>query len=62
LGGIDRELRALDWLYKTWLPSSRFVPDDQPCFEAWHGLPFAHGSEHFDLDVQLPIVGAATIL
>ena len=26
-GGIDLELRALQWLYGTWLPRSGYVPD-----------------------------------
>lgn len=54
-GGIDLEQRALDWLYTTWLPSSRYVPAGHPCFEAWIGRPFAHGHEHFELRVQLPV-------
>lgn len=54
-GGIDLELRALYWLYGTWLPRSRYVPDDHPGFEAWIGKPFAHGVERFELHVQLPV-------
>jgi len=54
-GGIDLELRALQWVYGAWLPRSRYVPDDQPGFEAWIGRPFAHGTEHFELYAQLPI-------
>ncbi len=54
-GGIDLEMRALDWLYGTWLPASGYAPSDQPCFEAWQGRPFAHGLEHFELRLQLPI-------
>jgi len=54
-GGIDLEIRALQWLYGTWLPRSGYVPDDQPGFEAWIGRPFAHGTEHFELHAQLPI-------
>jgi AraC family transcriptional regulator len=54
-GGIDLELRALRWLYGSWLPRSGYVPDDHPCFEAWIGRPFAHGTEYFELFVQLPI-------
>jgi AraC family transcriptional regulator len=61
-GGVDLELRAIDWIYRTWLPRSGFVPDDQPCFEAFHGLPFAHGDEHFELDAQVPVVDGATPL
>ncbi|MBL8325123.1 MAG: AraC family transcriptional regulator [Rubrivivax sp.] len=57
-GPIELEMRALDWLFRTWLPASGFVPDDQPCFEAWNGLPFAHGFQHFELRAQLPVVPA----
>lgn len=54
-GGIDLELRALQWIYGVWLPRSRYVPDDQPCFEAWAGKPFAHGMTRFVLGAQLPV-------
>jgi len=54
-GPIDLEQRALDWLYGTWLPRSGREPLDAPCFEAWRGRPFAHGHEHFELSVQLPL-------
>ncbi|HXY33589.1 MAG TPA: AraC family transcriptional regulator [Planctomycetaceae bacterium] len=54
-GDLELELRALQWLYGTWLPRSGYVPDDHPCFEAWIGRPFARGTEHFELRLQLPI-------
>ncbi len=54
-GGIELELRALRWLYGVWLPRSGYLPADHPAFEAWVGRPFAHGTEHFDLLIQLPI-------
>ena len=54
-GDLQLEARAIDWLYKTWLPRSGFVPDDQPAFEAWIGRPFAHGSTHFEIACQLPV-------
>ncbi len=54
-GGIDLELRALQWLFGAWLPRSGYVPDDHPCFEAWIGRPFAHGIECFEIDAQLPV-------
>jgi AraC family transcriptional regulator len=57
-GDIHLEVRALDWLYKTWLPRSGYVPDDHPAFEAWIGRPFAHGNEHFELACQLPVRAA----
>lgn len=55
-GGIDLEVRALDWLFATWLPSSGLMPSDQPVFEAWIGRPWAHGNEHFELHLQFPVM------
>ena len=57
-GDIDLEQRCCDWLYKAWLPSSGFVPDEQPAFEAWMGRPYAHGLEYFELYAELPVVRA----
>jgi AraC family transcriptional regulator len=57
-GTIEVELRALDWLYRTWLPSSGYAPAHQPGFEAWNGRPFAHGMEYFEIRIQLPVVPA----
>ena len=54
-GGVDLELRALQWLFGTWLPRSGCVPDDHPCFEAFIGLPFGHGTEYFELMAQVPV-------
>lgn len=59
VGGVELELRALDWLYTTWLPSSGFAPDNQPGFEAFEGWPFEHGQEHFELRAQIPVVDAS---
>jgi AraC family transcriptional regulator len=57
-GDIHLEVRALDWLYKTWLPRSGCVPDDHPAFEAWIGRPFAYGNGYFELACQLPVRAA----
>ncbi len=54
-GGLDLEMRAIDYLFRTWLPQSGYVPDEQPCFEAWIGRPFAHGMEYFELAAHLPV-------
>ncbi len=61
-GPIELEMRAIDWLYTTWLPHSGFAPAHLPCFEAWHGRPFAHGMTHFELRLQLPVVDLDTPL
>ncbi len=55
-GPIEMEMRALDWIYRTWLPTSPYVPADLPGFEVWMGRPFAHGVEHFELYLQIPVV------
>jgi AraC family transcriptional regulator len=57
-GTIEVELRALGWLYRTWLPGSGYAPAHQPAFEAWNGRPFAHGMEHFEIRIQLPVIPA----
>ena len=55
-GTVELELRALDWLFREWLPASGYAPAHQPMFEAFNGRPFAHGGEHFELRVQLAVV------
>lgn len=54
-GPIQLEMRAIDYLYQTWLPASGYVPDHQPGFEVWNGRPFAHGGEHFELRIHLAV-------
>lgn len=54
-GGIELELRALQWLYGSWLPRSGHEPDDQPAFEAFIGRPLAHGMTYFELYAQVPL-------
>ncbi len=49
-------MRALEWFYGTWLPTSGMAPDHQPGFEAWNGLTFAHGHEHFEIRLWLPVI------
>jgi AraC family transcriptional regulator len=58
-GSVELELRALHWLFLAWLPASGYAPAHQPMFEAFNGRPFAHGTEYFELRIQLPIVDAA---
>lgn len=57
-GPIDLELRAIHWLYFSWLPRSGCAPAHAPMFEAWNGRPFAHGGSHFELRLHLPVVDA----
>ncbi len=54
-GSIQDALRVLDWIFRTWLPNSRYVPADHPFFESMIGRPFQHGEEYFEIDVQIPV-------
>ncbi|MCC4620971.1 helix-turn-helix domain-containing protein [Xanthomonas cassavae CFBP 4642] len=54
-GDLQLEARAFTWLRSVWLPASGYLPADLPAFEAWLGLPYAHGNDHFELACQLPI-------
>ena len=45
---------------QTWLPRSGYAPAHQPMFEALRVRPFAHGTDHFELRAQLPIVDKLT--
>jgi DNA gyrase inhibitor GyrI len=56
-GGLDLELRALQWLYGSWLPRSGFVPDDQPAFEAWRGRPSPTGRSTSSWPLNCPSDG-----
>ena len=58
LACVDRVNRAIDWLHRTWLPTSGYVPTEQPAFEVFLGRPFAHGDEYFELRAQLPVMRA----
>ncbi len=61
-GTVELELRALHWIYESWLPNSGFAPDHQPGFEVWNGLPFGHGLTHFELRIHIAVVDAAAPL
>jgi AraC family transcriptional regulator len=54
-GDVELETRAFNWLYGVWLPRSGYSPGHQPAFEAFDGLPYAHGDTHFELRIHLAI-------
>ncbi len=57
-GDVELETRAFNWLYGVWLPRSGYSPDHQPAFEAFDGLPYAHGETHFELRIHLAITAS----
>ena len=53
LGEVDR---AWQYLYRWWLPRSRYEPADIPAMELFRKLPEEIGWETFDLDAAIAIV------
>jgi AraC family transcriptional regulator len=47
--------RAYRWLFRTWLPSSGFVPADQPSFEEYVNDPMALPPSAWLTDVFVPL-------
>lgn len=56
VGDIYRVDRAWQYLYRYWLPNSRYQPDNLPAMEIYHRLPDDIGWEQFDLECAVPVV------
>lgn len=48
--------RAWQYLYRYWLPHSRFQPDNRPAMEIYHRQPAQIGWEIYDLECAVPVV------
>ena len=55
-GDIYAVDRAWQYLFRYWLPNSRYLPDNLPAMEIFHRQPAEIGWELFDMDAALPIV------
>ena len=53
-GDVELELRAIDWLYRSWLPLSGYSPG-LPMMEAWDGDPAVGADGLYRLRVTLPL-------
>jgi AraC family transcriptional regulator len=56
LGDIFVEDRAWQYLYRHWLPRSRYVPDNLPAMEIYRRQPAEIGWLTYDLDCAIPVV------
>ena len=56
LGGIMQEYKALQYLFRYWLPRSRYQPANLPGMEIYRRQPIELGWETFDIDCAIPIV------
>lgn len=55
-GDITQEERVLQYLFRYWLPRSRYQPANLPAMEIYHRQPAELGWETYDIDCALPVV------
>jgi AraC family transcriptional regulator len=56
IGGIEQEDIAIQYLFRYWLPRSRYQPDNLPGMEIYRRQPTELGWETYDIDCAVPIV------
>jgi len=56
VGDLRKEDKALQYLFRYWLPRSRYQPANLPSMEIYHRQPAELGWETFDIDCAVPIV------
>lgn len=56
LGDLEREDRAFQYLFRDWLPRSRYQPANLPAMEIYRRPPAQLGWQTFDLECAVPIV------
>lgn len=56
LGDLEQEDRAVQYLFRCWLPRSRYQPANLPGMEIYRRQPADLGWETFDLDLAVPVV------
>lgn len=55
-GDIYAVDRAWQYLFRSWLPRSRFQPDNLPALEIFRRRPDEIGWEQWDLDCAIPVI------
>jgi AraC family transcriptional regulator len=56
MGDILQEDKAIQYLFRYWLPRSRYQPDNLPGIEIYHRQPAELGWETYDMECAVPIV------
>lgn len=56
VGDLAQEDRALHYLFRYWLPRSRYQPANLPAMEIYRQFPAAGGWQTFDMDCAVPVV------
>jgi AraC family transcriptional regulator len=56
VGDIGLENKVIQYLFRYWLPRSRFQPANLPGMEIYRRQPAEMGWENFDIDCAVPVV------
>jgi AraC family transcriptional regulator len=56
IGGLEQEYKAVQYLFRYWLPHSRYQPANLPGMEIYRRQPMELGWETFDIDCAIPVV------
>jgi AraC family transcriptional regulator len=55
-GGLDEANRVIQYLFRCWLPRSRFQPANLPGMEIYRRLPDEMAWEEYDIDCAVPVI------
>lgn len=56
LGNLEQGDKAIQYLFRYWLPRSRYQPANLPGMEIYRRQPAELGWETYDLDCAVPVV------
>ncbi len=56
VGDINHENKVIQYLFRYWLPRSRYQPANLPGMEIYRRQPLEAGWEQFDIDCAVPVV------
>ena len=55
-GDIGQEDKAIQYLFRYWLPRSRYQPANLPGMEIYRRQPIELGWKTFDIDCAVPVI------
>ena len=55
-GPYTNLIHVYDYIYRNWLPNSKYEIKDQPCFEKYLNNPEKHKPENYRTHIYIPIV------
>jgi DNA gyrase inhibitor GyrI/AraC-like DNA-binding protein len=56
VGGFSEENKVIQYLFRYWLPRSRYQPANLPGMEIYRQQPLELGWEEYDIDCAVPVV------